>query len=220
MQTKVLTVTDARKQGTHDPLWVLNNTVYHSHLPKQFQATNANQRANVVFTLRNSNSELATIPVFATWVPVCLSEIAPKDAILNSQSFMKAINIRKLVIIDEASAQQLLKQLGATEEIERVRKMDINTATGDALGVIETESETTKIETLDKTTQEAGLSAQVISFIELMETGTGIESLNSLRTLGNLEREEWIAVLRKAQSLGDTHKEVANFCKESLNAKS
>ncbi len=215
---KTLTITEARRLDPLAPLWVLNNTVFHHDLDSQDKTDK--QRANVVFSLRTAQGEVSTIPVFATWVPTCLSEVAPKDAILSSQAFMRAVNIGQLVIIDEASAEALLKKKGAREEMDRVRRLNINSSTGDALGVIEGDSTTTQIEQMPNTEVAAQtISAPVVNFIELMETGTPIETLNSLRTLGNLSQDEWLAVLRKARALGEDYKDVAEFCKERLNKK-
>ena len=49
-----------------------------------------------------------------------------------------------------------------------------------------------------------------------MEEGTGIEALNSLRSLGQLSKEDWLTIMRRAQALGDSHKEVVAYCKEML----
>lgn len=214
MKINVLSITDARKQPIHEPLWVFNNTVFNPHLHKK---EHNQARANVVFSLRTSSGELSTIPVFATWVPTCLSEVAPKDAILNSQSFMRAVNIGKLIIIDDASAQAILNQKGAREELERVRRMDINSATGDALGAIEGETDSVQIEVqASDMNKDPGTKPEVLTFLELMENGTGIEALNSLRSLGQLSKEDWLTVMRRAQSIGESHKDVVDYCKEML----
>ncbi len=199
-----LSIQDLRKQNEADSIWVMNETI-----------KKPEERANVVFTARASNGEVVTVAVFATWVPTCLTDAVNRDTLLRSNAFLRAIQIGKLSVIDESSALEILKQRGAKEELERVRKMDINAAVGDAAGLGETTPVT--IENVEREHASYMPSASVLAYCEMMESGSGIEALNSLRNLGELTEEEFAHVMKHARGLGDKYREVVEYCREKLS---
>ncbi len=216
-QLTVMSLTEAQRSAPGDALWVLNNTVYNDLLENN---PKPGDKSNVIFSMRSNNGEVHTVPVFVSWVPTCLSEIVPKDTLLRSQNFMRAVNLGKLVIIDEQSAQKILSIPGALQEQERVRRLDINSATGDALGAIgETADTAVKVEGTEVAAQEPTVNPTVISYLELMETGTGMEALNSLRSLGKLSNEELSMVISKAKSLGEDYRPVVEYARGRLGTK-
>ena len=201
---KRLSIHDLRKQNEADSIWVMNETIHKTE-----------ERANVVFTARASNGEVSTIAVFATWVPTCLTDMVNRDTLMRSNAFLRAVQIGKLSIIDEQSAMEILKQHGAKEEMERVRQMDINSAVGAAANMGETVP--VSIENVEQREQAGFMpSASVLAYCSMMESGSGIEALNSLRNMGKLTEEEYAHIMKHARGLGDKYRDVVEYCRQKL----
>lgn len=206
LQVKTLSITELRKQDENTPLWVLNGTM-----------KNPKDRSNVIIMLPLKNGEAqAPLSIFATWIPICVTDKIERKDVLSSRQFLTALDRRIILAISEEAAHTILSQQGAAEEAERVRMLDINSATGDALGSMEEDS-SVKIEVPGlEDTQEDTIGNTVHQFIALLESNSGVEALNSLRNLGELNAEEYQLILKESRGLGDAYKEVSAFCRTKL----
>lgn len=201
-----LTPSQLRAQDENESIWVVNGTM-----------RNPKDRANVVVLLPMANGEAQEpLAIFASWVPINVTDKIPRKQLLAARNFLKALEMRRIIAIPESEALRLLEMPGAAEECERVRMMDISTATGDAMGSIG--EETTVPIQIDNGNQQAEdpVSASVYQFIGLMGDATGMEALNSLRNLGDLNVEEYQAILKEARGLGESHKDVIGHCRMKL----
>lgn len=206
---KTLTINELRRQPLEAPIWVMNESIHKE--PKE--------RANIVFTAKADNGDVSTVAVYVTWIPTCLTDLTDRHTLLRSQGFLNAVHGGILKIISEEEAQKVLLQKGAIEEYARVRKLNINSTVG--LGETVTEAHQTQIEVIqgDNTERKNVISASVDAFCELMEQGTGIEALNSLRNLGALQEEEYAYIMRQARGFGSKYQDVCDFCLGKLNKK-
>lgn len=209
IQVKKLSINDLRKGDVNDPIWVLNGTM-----------KNPADRANVYIGLPSRDGEAQEpIVVFASWVPTCVTDKIDRAHLLKARNFLTALERGSLVAISNEEAQRMLAQPGAEDELNRVRQLDLANATGDALGSAEEESSYVEIQTPDGSTMpQDPVSPAVYQFIGLLETATGVEALNSLRNLGELNVDEYQAVLKEARGLGEAYKDVQNFCRQRLAA--
>lgn len=201
-----LSVNQLRRQGATDAIWVLNGTM-----------KNPKNRANVYVALPARDGEVQDpIVIFATWVPVCVTDKIDRDHLLRSRNFLLALERENLIAIPEEEALKMLAMPGAKEEQDRVRQLDIASATGDAMGSIEEES-SVEIQMPDgDTMQDDPVSPAVHQFIGLMESASGVEALNSLRNLGDLSVDEYQAISKEARGLGEAYKEVVAHCSAKL----
>jgi hypothetical protein len=207
VQVKTLTINELRRQESTEPIYVLNGTM-----------RNPKDRANIVIMMPLRDGEAQDpIPIFATWVPVCVTDKIEREQVLKSRQFLQALERKIIIAIPEEEALKILDQPGAKEEIERIRVMDINTAVGDAADSLGGDDGMVKVDVPGGDTDEGGISYTVLSYVELMETNSGLEALNSLRNLGDLSLEEYQHVLKTARGLGESHKEVIGHCKLKIS---
>ena len=204
---KEITITDLRNQKANEPIWVLNTTI-----------EKKDSRANIVFNVYQNNGEVTVVPVFATWIPVCLTDIVSRESLIASTSFLKAVRSGSLRLISAEEAEIIMSKRGAKEESHRINQLNINLAPTDMNEITGNELVTTINEQGNTAALASSVSPSVMSFAELMESGTGIEALNSLRNLGMLTKEEYMFVMKKARSLGEAYKDVTDFCKEKLRS--
>jgi hypothetical protein len=204
MASKTLTVEDLRKQTENESIWVLNQTI------------DTKDKANIVFSVQHDGAA-TNVVVLATWIPINLTEIAPRRSIINSTAFLKALRLNTIKLITSEEATHLLSLKGAKEEQERVNKANINQVANEA-DIGKSVGDVAEIQSLEEIAAATNISASVISLCEVMDTGTGIEALNSVRNLGKLTKEEYLHILKKARSLGDEFTDLVDFCKEKLEA--
>jgi len=208
LEVKTLTINELRKMDENEPLWVLNGTM-----------KNPKDRSNIVIMLPLKDGEAQPpLAIFATWVPICVTDKIERKDLLRSRQFLEALDRRKIVAIPNEEAQRILREPGALQEQERVRMMDINSATGDALGSME-EDNSIKVEVpgMDEGDSDP-IGNTVHQYVGLLADNSGIEALNSLRNLGDLSLEEFQFILKEARGYGESHKEVIQFCKAKITA--
>lgn len=80
------------------------------------------QSGDVIIDARYSDGKHEPIIVPKTFIPFCLTELAPYEAILNSSSFRKAVASGLLRIVSEEEAEEELNSPEGREEQERIRQ--------------------------------------------------------------------------------------------------
>lgn len=160
--------------------------------------TEGDRRGNVFFTVPSAagNREDQVI-VPATWVPVNLTAQVTRKQLLESATFRRAMNTGMLKIISSEDAARLLEEPGAKEEADKVNKVVIGNVVEEAqLGM-------GRDRPAAATTADGGstLSPQLTTFLDMLDTVTDGEALNSYRVMGRLGLEEMRAVLKRAKTL-------------------
>lgn len=173
-----ITQLESKKRG---PIWVLNTTV-------------APTRSNLVFGVPSTTGGITTLIIPATFLAMNLTDQAPKLAILNSESFRRAVYKKLLVPVTEEYAAKTQTLAGAREEMERLRNFASSSNTP-AMGLSEVQGG----ENVEE--WKVGLSPTVVTMIELMRDTAETDVLNTARNLGELHRREYRAIARKAKEL-------------------
>lgn len=80
--------------------------------------------ADIFITIYVGNQSVASVlNVPLTWLPISLTEQAPRASILASQHFLKALSSGVLAITSKEEADAVLKTPRATKELERLRQI-------------------------------------------------------------------------------------------------
>ncbi len=69
---------------------------------------------------RNGNGQPDPLRIPQTWLPQELTRDIPRQRLLQSSEFRKAVSSQLIGLIDEATAHRILQQNGATEEQQRL----------------------------------------------------------------------------------------------------
>ena len=79
----------------------------------------------------NGKSDLIQVP--CTWIPIAVTDYAPKKAFLDSSDFMKICNRGLLVLMKSTDAEAILNSEEAMRELNRVRNQytDLDLGSGD-----------------------------------------------------------------------------------------
>lgn len=111
---KALSVNDIESEQKYGPIWVINSTYT---LPKDKQQ-------QIVITVPSIGGRRdVTIIIPISWVPFNLTNFAPKEFILQSSEFRRAVSsARLLVLIDDKQAQEMLATPEAQQEVERLEE--------------------------------------------------------------------------------------------------
>lgn len=82
-------------------------------------------RGNVMFSAQNDMGQPVSVVIPATFIPVDLTTQATKDSLMKSTYFRRALNLRQLVIIDNESAEDYLRNNKlAQAEMKKLNKMN------------------------------------------------------------------------------------------------
>ena len=202
---------------TSGGVYILNNTAGH-------------ERGKVVFTVPHANGQgHDTVIVPATFIPVDLLEQVSRRQLMESSEFRRCISTRRLKIITQKYAEELLEDEDAQEEKERlyneaeshnnmVQAMD-DIQTGDMLepelagigsrrgadGEIRENASTKGDNGLNKGNSNGLESFEVHPKVEsimetLSETKDETGALNSLRNMGELTSKDYKYIVKKADA--------------------
>lgn len=195
---KTLTLNDLLRQDSNEEIWVLNTT-------------QGATRGNVLFPVPNATgTDLDNVVIFNSFVPQCLTNQVTRKQLLESAQFKRAVNRGLLKLVSVEHANVLLQEPGAREEADKVRKMDINSASSEAQFGLGPEAQ----EQAEKARE--GVSMPVTQFAELMDQNSDMEALNTLRSLGDLTLKDYRYVLKIAKEVN--YSEVGKYCAAKLKA--
>ena len=174
---------DLLNQKPHEDIWVMNST-------------KGDRRGNVFFTVpNNTGTREDQVTVFATFVPTNLTAQVTRRQLLDSSSFRRSVTVGMLQLVTSEEAEQLLQQPGAQEEYDRVAKMTIGSATAEAqYGVGHEKGD-------EAVAASSAVSVPVAQFIALLDTTDDPAALVTLRNMGQLNIDEYRAVLSRAKEL-------------------
>lgn len=186
-----ITVRDLEKDPETGGVFVLNNT-------------SGAERGVVIFTVpQNNGVDLDVVKIPATFIPIELTAQVSKKQLLSSSELRKCVNSRKIILLDEDYALELLDEEDAVKEKERLfneeqailninQALDEDVMTGDML---DPELARHKDRTAGST-KEPSMRVQVL-VDQLNESGDETGALNSLRNLGKLEKEDYLHIAKK-----------------------
>jgi len=113
---KTLTISDLERQGpkSTDPIWILNTA------PDSLLETQGEVFLSIPKLNAQGNDPLR---VPQTWIPIEVTRAIPRRQLLASTEFRSAINSQLITPISAETAQKMLRQSGATEEIQRLDQL-------------------------------------------------------------------------------------------------
>jgi len=114
MSSRYLSINEMLQQPSSAPLYVINTS----------QKSELGQKGEVLLQIPalNSNAEPAKITVPQSWLPMDLTQSAPREQVLMSTEFRRAVNIGLITPCSADHAQRLEEQPGAREERQRLRE--------------------------------------------------------------------------------------------------
>ena len=102
----ILTVSDLRKINNDPSLWVLNTS----------DLMGAKPQGDVLIEIDLPNGRKTIITVPKTWVPIDISAFARRDHIIESQSFLQAVNRQTLTPVSSEFADSISKRQDVRDE--------------------------------------------------------------------------------------------------------
>lgn len=108
---KELSISDLIQMGDKEPVYVVNTTT--KRIPTG---------AEVYITVMVNNNQTAVVKIPITWIPVSLTDQAPRSSIVNSPNFLRAVNEQQLQIVSKEYAQEVLSTERASTEIRKLRE--------------------------------------------------------------------------------------------------
>lgn len=196
---KYLTIQQAIEQDPKSPLYLLN-------ISEESELTD--YMAGDVYLSARSDGDIIPIKVPKTWLPVEVTTMAPRDAILKSRFFMNAVNNGLVKIITREYAEELTGSEGADDERARMAAMDarMRAATSNRKVVPE------KGKTLD--TSEAETTELPIQFrvkVTAMNEMSEKEAMVELRGMRRLSEDRARYMIENL-----THKRIVAWLKDKL----
>lgn len=183
------TTIDTLNEQTTGPIFVTNTSM-----------KNAKQGADIFITIYVGNQSTASVlNVPLTWLPISLTEQAPRAAILGSQHFLRAVSSGILSLISKEEADKMLATPRAAKEGERLRqiKASIQSAianpNADEFKLTLEGSEEDKAEKVNLSTSffdEGAVTAQFRAWVNKSNTQTVEEAINSAQIRGEFTVEE------------------------------
>lgn len=124
-EKQFMSIAEAQALKTDD-LWVINTS----------ESINDSGKGDVIFTVPVGD-QLVSLMVQKTWLPRNLANQAPRESVIRSVHFLRAVQVGAIKIITNEYALKLLASDGAAEEEEELRAKEalIRTATR-AKGVV------------------------------------------------------------------------------------
>lgn len=190
---KTVTINDL-EESDRGPVWVVN-------------ITSGKLRAQLVIGILDSSGKPSQVIVPQTWIPINLTEQAPRKLIVESTRFRNSIVKQHIKLISQEEADYLMTQKGAKEEFETVRQFSLDRPY-EMKGRQGLEASVESSDGFDS----VSLSAPVEQLIATMQNNSEESVMNTLRNMGTLRRDEYKAVYSRANELH--FKELKSLCKE------
>lgn len=169
MKIQRLTLDTILNQGSTDPVWCINNT------PQSMGARAGDLIIMVPKVHGNGTPDKVLIP--RTWLPYNLIRQVPRQQLLQSTEFLRAVNNELIIIISPEYAAYLESKEGAAEERERLRQYRERVHNATARTVTE-DNDAKKIE---EESEEDGFDPVFVMHVNQWNTMQDIDVLNTLR---------------------------------------
>lgn len=183
-----LTIDDLNEQAT-GPIYVTNTSML-----------KGKHGADIFITIYVGNQSVASvINVPLTWLPVSLTEQAPRAAILGSQHFLRALSSGILKLVSREDAEKALGTPRATLEVERLKQIKaavqaaISNPNADEFKLTLEGEEAAKEEKVTVSTSffdEGAISASFRAWVNKTNTQSADEAINSSQLRGDFTVEE------------------------------
>lgn len=170
MKIQRLTIDEIMKQDQNAPIWCINNT------PQTMNSRAGDLIIMVPKTHGNGTPDKVLIP--RTWLPYNLIHQVPRNQLLQSTEFLRALNEGLIIAISPEYAQYLETKEGASEE--RARLSQYQERIRAAVSHTFTEDESNKKDSDDEE-EEAGFDPVFVMHVNQWNTLQDIEVLNILR---------------------------------------
>lgn len=208
MRNLTLHEVEEEKSG---PIYVLN-------------VTRGEDRSNIVITVpKVSGTGLDIVEIPATFIPICITDQVARRQLLASSEFRRAVTRGMITIIHNTDALELLEEDGVVEEVQRLKNLANAanaTAQVSALEGVKIQDPATLGEEgraeREVDTRIEGVAAGVKGYMTSLLEGESneTETLNSLRSLGQLEAADYKYVGRACK---DNYPRITTWAKRQLN---
>lgn len=169
MKIQRLTLDDLLQQGSHDPVWCINNT------PQTMNSRAGDLIIMVPKVHGNGTPDKVLIP--RTWLPYNLIRQVPRQQLLQSTEFLRALNEGLIIAISSEYASYLESKEGAAEERERLKQYQERIR--NAVSRVFTENEDEKHDA--EADEDQGFDPVFVMHVNQWNTMQDIEVLNVLR---------------------------------------
>lgn len=146
--------------------------------------SNGDAASEIMFQCASRGNNTISVMVPLTFVAICLTDQIAKDYLLESENFRRAVTYGGITLISEEQAQRINSAVGAAEELERVRSMQVNVGVAESISTIT--GARTKLSRQDKAlasqndeTKEASNRVKAIMLDDIEE----IDKVNRLRAI-------------------------------------
>ena len=190
-----LTIVDLEHpERKYEPIWVVNTL-------------QGEKRGTLIMNVQDGMGNPLQITVPDTFLPINLTERAPREGILKSTDFRIALSNRYMRAIDDEEAKIILGQDGSQEEEERLfnRDSEINAQIAETFGTPPqgAVSDPRNIQQQPQMATELRVSPKIVYLVENMEENGEIHAINRLRSLlDSVTPEDWAHVKAEAKKLG------------------
>lgn len=191
--SKYLTVSELEQQEPNTPIWALNTSA-------ESRVKHAGDIHIGIPKINGTKVDDLKIP--QTWLPICLTDMIPRDQLMSSSEFRNAVNAKLIRIITADHAEQVEAQDGAFEERERMQEKERLVEETTAAKLVSTGAEIIAVSDLTDVTRgevvAADPSAHAPSpvdssfkmFVAALQSLEDIEALNRIRGRGTFNRAE------------------------------
>lgn len=189
------------------------NTVYVKN------KTTGSEKGQIIFSVPRKNGDgVVAVWVPNTWIPFPLSEQCSKSQLLDSSDFRKAINSRRLEIMDSKEAEEILSTKAAQKELDKIFKEQENFRNNVMdLDQIATEVEDTTGGMTDafneikgeKSLEELVKPSILQLTVDLEETGDEDSAISTLRNIEDLNTKDFRYVYKTCKK----YKEISAYAR-------
>lgn len=202
---KPMSIRDIEESPNKGSVYVLNST-------------KGKDRGDVVFTVpkASGNGGFDAVIVPATFIPMDITEQVARRQLIQSTDFRKAIARKMLTLVRDDEAEELLAEEGVDEEVERLNNLREAITTSVTKAVVEGAEVVDPAFDKGAKLVEASAAPGVMQLMwELESQGDETAILNSLRSQGELERQDYEYIAEKVEKT--SYERIKLLAKRGLN---
>ena len=193
MSKKYVSISELEQGDAKTPIWALNGSA----------ESEISQPGEVHVGIPKINgTKIDDLYLPQTWLPICLTDLIPRQQLLAASEFRNAVNNNLVVLITAEFASEIQAQDGAREERARLteHKRAIREETG-ARSITGSGAEiVSQSELMDPKEAEPevkdALSASFVMFANNLESKSDIEALNLIRGRGKFTGKECMYMIK------------------------
>ena len=163
-----------RPERAHDSLWVVNNL-------------RGDSRKTVGMNMPDGAGGIIMVKIPCTFLPIDLVEQVSRKSVLESKDFRLAYQKRWISILDDSEAEAILGKPGAHQELERLRKEELEreSALAEGYGTYADAGTMLNEAELAQAGVESQVNPRVEALMESLKTPTGDEVtvVNRMRSM-------------------------------------